>query len=60
MDLKNPELYTYQEEEEIRIIREKKEEEWKKRIQEVATKEKNDKVIISNCLGAEWQNHRAE
>lgn len=44
VDLKNPELYTYKEEDSIREVREKKEEEWKMRVLEIATKEKNDKV----------------
>jgi hypothetical protein len=44
IDLKNPELYIYQEEDSIKEIRIRKEEEWKMRIQEVATKEKNEKV----------------
>ena len=44
IDLKNPELYIYQEEESIKEVRVRKEEEWKMRIIEVATKEKNEKV----------------
>ena len=44
LDLKNPELYTYKEEEHIKEVREKKEEESKKREMELATQEKNAKV----------------
>lgn len=44
VDLKNPELYTYIEEDSIKFVREKKEEEWKMKVIEIANKEKNDKV----------------